>query len=158
MNSDDFSYCDDGGDRDDTQSAGPSGDRSREEPSGQEPSGQHGPSSDSTIGFSHTDIPSSLSRSFVQQLGDFELGQELGHGGMGVVYLATEKGLGRKVALKVLPTMHRAGDMQVRRFLVEAKAAAQLNHDHIVPVYNIGEHEGIHYFTMRISRGKTSIA
>ncbi len=71
---------------------------------------------------------------------------------MGEVYLAKEQGLARQVALKVLPAAARISRTQVKRFLLEAQAAAQLSHDHIVPIYHIGQHEGIHYFTMALHR------
>ena len=86
-------------------------------------------------------------------LDDFKIESELGHGGMGEVYLATERGLNRQVALKVLPAANRISSRQVQRFLLEAKAAAQLSHDHIVPIYHVGECGGVHYFTMRYIEG-----
>ena len=85
----------------------------------------------------------------------YKIEAKLGHGGMGVVYLATDKELGRRVALKKLKNAHRQSPMQVKRFQLEARAAAQLSqsHDHIVPIHHVGEHQGIHYFTMRYIDG-----
>lgn len=88
-----------------------------------------------------------------ERLGDYQIVAQIGRGGMGEVYLAREQGLARQVALKVLPAAARISRTQVKRFLLEAQAAAQLSHDHIVPIYHIGQHEGIHYFTMRYIEG-----
>jgi serine/threonine protein kinase/WD40 repeat protein len=88
------------------------------------------------------------------RLGDFQLGPELGRGGMGIVYQATEMKLGRAVALKVLPASSRLSQIQVERFLVEARTAASLDHDHIVPVYYVGEDRGIRYFAMKLIVGE----
>ena len=72
-------------------------------------------------------------------LGDFILSEEIGRGGMGIVYRAFDKNLGREVAVKILPLGAGGSETAKQRFLLEAKAAAQLNHEHIVPVYAIGE-------------------
>lgn len=86
-------------------------------------------------------------------LGDYELGPEIGRGGMGVVYLARETKLGRKVALKVLPKQANNSDIMKRRFFVEARAAAQLNHSNIVPIFHIGEDDGTPFFAMQLIEG-----
>ncbi len=88
-----------------------------------------------------------------QRLGDYLLLRHVGSGGMGVVYEAIQESLGRHVALKTLP-FHRLGDAtRLERFRREARAAARLHHTHIVPVYGIGEHDGLHYYTMQFIRG-----
>ncbi|MCR9294503.1 MAG: serine/threonine-protein kinase [bacterium] len=88
-----------------------------------------------------------------QKLGEYELICELGRGGMGVVYKAHERKLNRDVALKILPPFSVPNRTQVDRFELEAKAAASLNHDHIVPVYHIGEEDGTRYFAMKLIDG-----
>src|SRR5262249_54309605 len=89
-----------------------------------------------------------------QRLGDFLLLRPVGSGGMGVVYEAIQESLGRHVALKVLPGHHLADPTRLERFRREARAAARLHHTHIVPVFGIGEHEGLHYYTMQFIRGQ----
>src|SRR5262249_53176526 len=71
-------------------------------------------------------------------LGGFRLRREVGRGGMGVVYEAEQLSLGRRVALKVLPLAASLDTRQLQRFQNEARVAAQLRHDHIVPVYAVG--------------------
>lgn len=87
-------------------------------------------------------------------IGDFLLGREIGRGGMGVVYEATEQSLNRRVALKVLPLAALIDRRQIRRFHNEALAAAQLYHPHIVPVYSVGVDRGIHYYAMQLIEGR----
>jgi len=86
-------------------------------------------------------------------LDDFEIIDELGRGGMGVVYRARQLSLGRQVALKVLPGWARYGPSAVQRFRVEAQAAARLHHTNIVPVYAQGEHDGHCYYAMELVDG-----
>jgi eukaryotic-like serine/threonine-protein kinase len=88
-------------------------------------------------------------------LGDFELIREVGRGGMGIVYEARQVSLGRRVAVKVLPAASLLDERQLQRFQNEARAAAQLNHPHIVDVICIGCDNGVHYFAMRFVEGQT---
>jgi serine/threonine protein kinase len=88
------------------------------------------------------------------QLGDFRIIRELGRGGMGVVYEAEQISLGRHVALKVLLRQGLAGSPQLQRFLFEARAAARLHHTHIVPVFGVGEQNGVHYYAMQFIQGR----
>ncbi len=87
--------------------------------------------------------------------GDYQVFEELGQGGMGVVYRARELGRGRIVALKRLLRGVGSKAQEVERFRVEAMAAEQLAHPHIVPVLQVGEHEGQPFFTMQYIKGTT---
>jgi tetratricopeptide (TPR) repeat protein/serine/threonine protein kinase len=88
-----------------------------------------------------------------EPLGDFRLLRELGRGGMGVVYEAEQLSLGRRVALKVLPLAATLDPRRLQRFHNEAKAAAQLRHPSIVPVYAVGCERGVHYYAMQLVEG-----
>src|SRR4051812_19559195 len=88
-----------------------------------------------------------------QQLGDFRIIREVGKGGMGVVYEAEQVSLGRRVALKVLPTQLLVDVRTKQRFEREAKAAARLHHTNIVPVFGVGEHGGLPYYVMQFIHG-----
>ncbi len=86
---------------------------------------------------------------------DFQLQQEIGRGGMGVVYLAHDRQLHRDVAIKTLPP-HLAADAVVRsRFLREARTAAALSHPNIVPIYSAAERDGVVYFSMGFVEGES---
>ncbi len=87
-------------------------------------------------------------------LGDFQLGREIGRGGIGVVYEARQLSLGRRVALKVLPPSSRLDPRQLRRFENEAQAAAALQHPNIVPVFAYGHECGVPYLAMRLIEGR----
>lgn len=88
-------------------------------------------------------------------LGDYELVEEIACGAMGVVYRANQRSLNRSVALKMIRGSLLASEAEVRRFQTEAEAAAGLDHPSIVPIYEIGTHEGQHYFTMKLVEGGT---
>ncbi len=89
----------------------------------------------------------------VSQLGEYRILREIGRGGMGVVYEAVHYTLGRHVALKVLP-LHLAGERTlIQRFHREAKVAAQLHHSNIVPVFDVGKQDGVHYYAMQFING-----
>jgi serine/threonine protein kinase len=92
------------------------------------------------------------------QLGDYRILREVGRGGMGVVYEAYQISLGRCVALKVLPFAAAVDPKQRQRFQIEAQAAAQLHHPHIVPVYGVGCDHGIHYYAMQFVDGRSLAA
>src|SRR5262249_48592210 len=79
--------------------------------------------------------------------------EEIAQGGMGVVYKARDTVLDRIVALKLLRSGAVAQRDEILRFLREAKAAAQFDHPHIVPIHEIGAYEGQHYFTMKFAAG-----
>ncbi len=88
-------------------------------------------------------------------LGDYRLLRVVGRGGMGVVYEAEQRSLGRRVAVKVLPFAATLDARQLQRFRNEAQAAALLHHTHIVPVYGMGCDRGIHYYAMQFIEGQT---
>jgi serine/threonine protein kinase len=88
-------------------------------------------------------------------LGDFRILREIGRGGMGVVYEAEQISLGRRIALKVLPFALTLDPRQLQRFKNEARAAAQLHHQHIVPVYYVGSERGVHFYAMQYIEGQS---
>ena len=95
---------------------------------------------------SHQDIS-------VEQLGDFRVISEVARGGMGIVYEAEQVTLGRRVAVKVLPQMALRNEKDVLRFHREARTSAKLHHTNIVPVFGVGEQDGMHYIVMQFIQG-----
>jgi serine/threonine protein kinase len=85
----------------------------------------------------------------------YELVEEIGRGGMGVVYRAIEVATGRVLAIKMILTGHLASTEEIERFRGEAAAAAKLRHPGIVPIYHFGAHAGQHYFTMPLVEGES---
>ena len=90
-----------------------------------------------------------------QTIGPYQIIRPLGSGGMGYIYLAEDARLGRKVALKALPTHFTKDPERVRRFQLEAKAASALSHPNIITIYEIGQLEDLHYIALEFIEGQT---
>src|SRR5687768_7288347 len=86
-------------------------------------------------------------------LSHYKLQDEIGRGGMGIVYRAVDSRLGRTVAIKVLPPEATADPVRRRRFIQEARAASALNHPHIVTIHEVDEHEGTTFIAMELVEG-----
>src|SRR5207237_4010743 len=89
-----------------------------------------------------------------RQLGEYRILRQVSRGGMGIVYEAEQESLGRHVALKVLPFPALLDATHLERFRREAQAAARLHHTNIVPVFGVGEQEGVHFYAMQFIRGQ----
>jgi WD40 repeat protein len=86
-------------------------------------------------------------------LGDYEIIERIGQGGMGTIYRAQQLRLNREVAIKLIPEGRLAGNADITRFRFEAMAAAELDHPNILPIYDVGEEDGQHYFSMPLLEG-----
>lgn len=102
--------------------------------------------------------PTLTSSEAVLPLGDFRLVREIGRGGMGIVHEAEQLSLGRRIALKVLPFALTLDPRQLQRFKNEARAAAQLHHSNIVPIYSVGCERGVHFYAMQYIEGQSLAA
>jgi serine/threonine protein kinase/tetratricopeptide (TPR) repeat protein len=89
-----------------------------------------------------------------ERLGDYRVLREVGRGGMGIVYEAEQESLGRHVAVKVLTAQALLDPDHLRRFQREARTMAQLHHTNIIPVFAVGEHDGLPYYVMQFIEGR----
>ncbi len=102
--------------------------------------------------------PDRLTASHLQEMGDYILLEQLGHGGMGVIFKARQRTLDRLVALKLIRAGSGARPADIARFRTEAAAAARLQHPNIVAIYEVGEHDSQHFYSMELVPGQSLAA
>ena len=106
-----------------------------------------------TAGTEGTAESSGLAAGVAMHLGDFRIIREIGRGGMGIVYEAHQNSLDRRVALKLLPIAAMLDSRQIARFKNESRAAGQLRHPNVVPVFSVGAERRIHFYAMQLIDG-----
>ena len=109
---------------------------------------------ETSLGMVHEEVNGAGSPEMPDELGDYQLMEEIGCGGQGVVYRARQKSLNRIVALKVIGLGRWATKAHIKRFRFEAETAASLDHPCIVPIHEIGESDGSCYFSMKLVEGR----
>ena len=112
-----------------------------------------GVAGNSRMSESSKSINTSQPAGLPERIGDFKIIREIGRGGMGIVYEAEQQSLRRRVALKVLPPSATLSPLTLERFRRESRAAARLHHSNIVPVFGVGEDDGLHYYVMQYIQG-----
>ncbi len=113
------------------------------------------PAADDIPPTTSTGVDAAAPHPRTRRFGNYELLEEIGCGGMGVVYRAKQHNLKRVVALKMILSGHFASRQEIDRFHRGAEAAAHLQRQNIVQIHEVGEHEGVHYFTMDYVQGKS---
>lgn len=111
------------------------------------------PAAEDALGSTMPALPTTGATASLPEFGNYELLGEIGRGGMGVVYRARQKDLDRLVAIKMILASNLASEEQVQRFHAEARAAARLQHPHIVQIHEAGQIHGQHYFVMEYVDG-----
>src|SRR6476660_3608336 len=114
---------------------------------------QNAPPADSTVRAGKQDA--AIAEEVPHQIGDYLIEREIGRGGMGIVYKAAQQSLDRQVALKVLSSPGPLDSAHLERFRREARAAARLQHNHIVPVFDFGTQSGVYYYAMQLIVGQS---
>jgi TolB-like protein/Tfp pilus assembly protein PilF/predicted Ser/Thr protein kinase len=109
---------------------------------------------ETSLGMLHDENNGDRTAELPEELGDYQLLEEIGRGGQGMVYRARQKSLNRIVAVKVIGLGRWATDAHIKRFRLEAEAAASLDHPYIVPIHEIGESDGSCYFSMQLVKGQ----
>jgi serine/threonine protein kinase/tetratricopeptide (TPR) repeat protein len=109
---------------------------------------------ETSLGMLHDEVNGAGGMEMPEELGDYQLIEEIGRGGQGLVYRARQKSLNRIVALKVIGLGRWSTKAHIKRFRLEAEAAASLDHPCIVPIHEIGESDGSCYFSMQLVEGR----
>src|SRR5437667_9073792 len=109
---------------------------------------------ETSLGMLHAEVNGAGGIELPEELGNYQLLEEIGRGGQGLVYRARQKSLNRIVALKVIGLGRWATKAHIKRFRLEAEAAASLDHPCIVPIHEIGESDGSCYFSMQLVEGR----